>query len=1406
MTPASANVSTLIINNTSQSKEKTMKQTRCPDCAYSQQPDPGPRNGPAPCRLWKANAVGLAGVVLLAPALLLSATRTWNGADGDGNWMTSDNWDGTGAPAANDVLHFGGAVGVSNQNDFPEDTSFAGLTFLPGASAFTLSGNRVVLGGDVVNQSSAGQTISLPLRLTTADRTLNASNGPLVVASGLTYSGASTRYYIKGGPHELVFTGSTIVTNASCRFRLAEGTLRFASGSRFHLVETSSLREFFRIGTVPNTATAMVIEEGADVAIGAIYLQESAASTSTSTFDLLVDGGSLALTALDNTFGDQPGNRATLTINKGGRVSNLSPDAFVNVGTRIPMTITINDGAMHLGNLSMGRGAAATDNRQGTCDITIKKGAINLMTALYWMTSNNSGRTNTVTVGDGRLGFATLSTPLMVRGGPGTAILNFNGGILECLAASGNFLSGITKVSVLEGGAVIDTQANDVTITESFTSATQDGGITKRGSGSLTLANTGPHTFSGPVTVEAGTLALRNAAASLPAGVSLEVKPGAAFHASTPGAIDARTVTAVSSLTLGGASAEPAGLALWADENDADTFSVASSVTLGNVALSFYQNGTLDPVTYPGTYTLMTYAGADPSLAEIEVVNPSDICTYGITLDIVSTPKRVLLTVALKPDVSSGIWSYDGDGDWLTGTNWEGGEAPTDIPHPVNFANVLTQPATVTVNTSPTVGGLTFAADHSYTVLAETGAETITLSGASPAITVLRGSHTVATALALDGDVSFIPNDNTFTLAAPVSGGAGAALTLATPGTLHLAGATIGTALHLASSTLISGSGVLNGPVTGTSALHKGPGAGILELAHPANTYSGGTRVSGGTLALRGGGVPGTGTVTLEGDGVLATAGTGSVGFGNPVIIATSDKAVVTNDAPLTTTGTFTMPAARVLRKQGTNTWNFAGTFDVGGSSNYRLRLDDGTLRFAPGSFFRMTGAELLGDADTALARQQILTGESSNRNTAIIIEENATVTVGSLFAQINNSLADNSFALTINNGEFILAGMLCLGDGVGSAISVAINGGEMRQTNTTAWADIGTRSKVNWTVNGGTVSLGRAAFGRQNAPGSGRNRGGTTLTVNGGTFEARDFFSWKSTDDTATTNTVTVNPGGTFSVPATQRYHAGGRVILNLNGGTLGLRGQPSANTSLHGSLFDVLYGVNELNVLSGGAVFETIPATNAMVITQTLTPAGGADGGITKLGGGALTLVADVALTGAVTVAEGTLGAAFTSTPDLAVNADATLHLTRAATFASVSGSGTATNATLTLTGTLSPGDAEGETGTFHAEHLAFADGAGIRLDWTGIANDRFAVSGNLTGASGGFIDFGRELGDTVPVPFTAVIGTYGGSVNGQFRGWKVRNAGYPPARALTANIAAENGVVTLNVRDTGLVLTIR
>lgn len=109
----------------------------------------------------------------------------------------------------------------------------------------------------------------------------------------------------------------------------------------------------------------------------------------------------------------------------------------------------------------------------------------------------------------------TLAVTQVVKGGElASATFNFNGGLLKANAGAiaATFLQGITMANVRSGGAVIDTNGQNLTINQplqhSFLGGDPaiDGGLTKSGAGKLTIPVM--NSYTGPTTVNAGILSL----------------------------------------------------------------------------------------------------------------------------------------------------------------------------------------------------------------------------------------------------------------------------------------------------------------------------------------------------------------------------------------------------------------------------------------------------------------------------------------------------------------------------------------------------------------------------------------------------------------------------------------------------------------------------------------------------------------------------------------------------------------------------------------------------------------------------------------------------------------------------------------------------------------------------------
>lgn len=150
-------------------------------------------------------------------------TRTWTGGGASANWSDGGNWDLPSYGA--DSLQFNGTVRLASTNNLPTDRQINGLRFLGTAGGFTLSGSRIGLVGDIVNQSPAAQVVNLPIRLLSdRDFLFSTEGGDLVLNGDLNGSGN----IVKGHAGTLTLSGNNSYTGDT---RVMAGTLKIENAS-----------------------------------------------------------------------------------------------------------------------------------------------------------------------------------------------------------------------------------------------------------------------------------------------------------------------------------------------------------------------------------------------------------------------------------------------------------------------------------------------------------------------------------------------------------------------------------------------------------------------------------------------------------------------------------------------------------------------------------------------------------------------------------------------------------------------------------------------------------------------------------------------------------------------------------------------------------------------------------------------------------------------------------------------------------------------------------------------------------------------------------------------------------------------------------------------------------------------
>lgn len=186
--------------------------------------------------------------------------RLWNGGGADANWQTAANWGGT-APIADQQLVFNGTTRKASTNNFVAGTRFSGIVFRPGtfSNGYIFSGNRLTLGGDIVNMGTygpdnspkAGPLFNLPITLE-GDRQINTGDWDLTINGVINGNGSLTkthgRDYIGGSYDGGVYRGDLFLTAINTYTgvtRVTGGALILENPSSMNLMPQSPSIELF---------------------------------------------------------------------------------------------------------------------------------------------------------------------------------------------------------------------------------------------------------------------------------------------------------------------------------------------------------------------------------------------------------------------------------------------------------------------------------------------------------------------------------------------------------------------------------------------------------------------------------------------------------------------------------------------------------------------------------------------------------------------------------------------------------------------------------------------------------------------------------------------------------------------------------------------------------------------------------------------------------------------------------------------------------------------------------------------------------------------------------------------------------------------------------------------------------
>ncbi len=671
----------------------------------------------------------------------------------------------------------------------------------------------------------------------------------------------------------------------------------------------------------------------------------------------IVGGGTLEVATggtfrNSNTNANEVANGSTLRIN-GGTVTfqtSLVIGQFTG-GWGTSGTLIVDAGSLTINTNNLNIGRSNGDVSVGT----LNSGTINVVAG-----NLNFGATATST-SSFNLNGGTLSVRRITDSNT-TSTFNFNGGTLKASSsANADFMNGLDFAYVKLGGAIIDTNGQNLTIGQALLDGTGGGGLTKNGGGNLTLS--GNNTYAGTTTINSGTLTLGRSGGTIANAAAVTVNGGAlnvansdtvgvvtltsgeisgtgtltgSFYDFRSGSVSAAlagssvgltkstggTVTLSGNNTYTGATTVSEGL-LNITGSSASNITVNSGAALGGEgtttgSLTFGAgNSTLyfDPTTVTGAFT----SGTVSTAGAFVFLNPTGAMTTGTAYTVLKqtggtfsgSPSDVFIAAA------RGTLAFANTNTELTLTPtgpaaliWTGsGANPTfwDVVTTQNWDNSgpdrFYSGDAVTFNDTASnyIVAVQGASVSPGNIIFNTGTAAYTLSG---------GAIVGGASLTKDGTNSVtISNSNSY------SGG-----TTINAGTIQLGNGTNAT-------------GSVTGAITNNGALVTNYGANSVTVANDISGTGSLTQNGSGVVTLTGSNSYGatiinSGTLQIGSSGTAGTLGTGAVTNNGTLVFNRSDAITVANN--IGGSGALTKQGAGILTLAGTNNYSGATTVSTG--------------------------------------------------------------------------------------------------------------------------------------------------------------------------------------------------------------------------------------------------------------------------------------------------------------------------------------------------------------------------------------------------------------------------------------------------------------------------------------------
>ena len=463
--------------------------------------------------------------------------------------------------------------------------------------------------------------------------------------------------------------------------------------------------------------------------------------------------------------------------------------------------------------------------------------------------------------------------------------------------------------------------------------------------------------------------------------------------------------------------------------------------------------------------------------------------------------------------------------------------------------------------------------------------------------------------------------------------------------------------ITLGSATLTAGGDAtttdFSGVVSGTGGLKKA-GAGVLSLSG-ANTYTGTTTISGGTLRAVGGAAIGDASqvslantagavLDLGNDETIGNLSGGGANGGN----------VTLNGNTLTVNESATKTFAGVISGAGGLSKEGSGTLKLSRSNAYT-----GTTAINAGAL-QLSANDVLADATHVVVNGGTLS-MASHRDTVAGVQ----LIAGSITGSSGVLTSTSDFDLQSGTAGTKLAGAVSLNKSTGGTVVLSASNTYTGATNINdGTLRLGAANRIPdasavTVASGSTLDLNNRSDAVGSIAGAGSITLGTATLTSGGAGTSTEFSGSISGTGALTktgSGTLTLSGANTYS----GRTTVSGGVLHTLGGSAIGDASQVNlANTA--GVLLDLGDDETIGNLSGGGANGGNIDLHgNRLTVNEagTTTFAGIASGsgGLTKQGGGRLTLSKANTYTGLTSINAGTLvlagGAAIVDTGAVSLN----------------------------------------------------------------------------------------------------------------------------------------------------------